>query len=45
MRLLARLAVPLVLLALVIAALVTFVFDGGHEKTLTADFPRTVSLY
>jgi phospholipid/cholesterol/gamma-HCH transport system substrate-binding protein len=45
MRLLARLMVPLVIAALVVAALVAFVFSGGHQKTLTADFPRTVSLY
>jgi phospholipid/cholesterol/gamma-HCH transport system substrate-binding protein len=34
-----------VVLALAVAALVAFVFDGSHQKTLTADFPRTVSLY
>jgi phospholipid/cholesterol/gamma-HCH transport system substrate-binding protein len=45
MTLLAKLLVPLVVAALVVAALVAFVFDGGHQKTLTADFPRTVSLY
>jgi phospholipid/cholesterol/gamma-HCH transport system substrate-binding protein len=45
MHLLTRLLVPLVLVALVVTALVTFAFGGGHEKTLTADFPRTVSLY
>jgi phospholipid/cholesterol/gamma-HCH transport system substrate-binding protein len=45
MNLLAKLLVPLVLLALVVAALVAFVFSGAHEKTLTADFPRAVSLY
>jgi phospholipid/cholesterol/gamma-HCH transport system substrate-binding protein len=45
MSLLRKLLVPLVLLALVVAALVGFVFGGSHEKTLTADFPRTVSLY
>jgi phospholipid/cholesterol/gamma-HCH transport system substrate-binding protein len=45
MNLLAKLVVPLVVAALVIAALVTFVFGGGDQKTLTADFPRTVSLY
>ena len=28
-----------------IAALVAFVLGGGNQKTLTADFPRTVSLY
>jgi phospholipid/cholesterol/gamma-HCH transport system substrate-binding protein len=42
---LAKLLVPLVLLALVVAALATFVFGGAHQKTLTADFPRAVSLY
>lgn len=45
MSLLTKLLVPLVLLALVVTALVAFVFSGGHEKTLTADFPRAVSLY
>jgi phospholipid/cholesterol/gamma-HCH transport system substrate-binding protein len=45
MSLLAKLLVPLVVAALVVAALVAFVFDGGHQKTLTAEFPRTVSLY
>jgi phospholipid/cholesterol/gamma-HCH transport system substrate-binding protein len=45
MRLLGKVLVPVVLLALVAAALVAFVFSGGHEKTLTADFPRAVSLY
>jgi phospholipid/cholesterol/gamma-HCH transport system substrate-binding protein len=45
MNLLAKLAVPVLIVALVVAALVTFVFSGGHQKTLTADFPRTVSLY
>ena len=45
MNLLSRLVVPLVTVALVVAALVAFVFNGGHQKTLTADFPRAVSLY
>jgi phospholipid/cholesterol/gamma-HCH transport system substrate-binding protein len=45
MSLLAKLLVPLVVLALAVAALVAFVFDGGHQRTLTADFPRAVSLY
>jgi len=45
MQVLAKLLVPLVVAALVVAALVAFVFTGGHQKTLTADFPRTVSLY
>ena len=45
MNLLAKLLVPLMVLALVVAALVAFVFGGGDQKTLTADFPRTVSLY
>jgi phospholipid/cholesterol/gamma-HCH transport system substrate-binding protein len=44
-NLLGKILVPLVVLALAIAALVSFVFRGGHEKTLTADFPRAVSLY
>jgi phospholipid/cholesterol/gamma-HCH transport system substrate-binding protein len=45
MNLLAKILVPVVVLALAIAALVAFVLPGGHEKTLTADFPRAVSLY
>jgi phospholipid/cholesterol/gamma-HCH transport system substrate-binding protein len=45
MNLLRKVLVPVVLAALVAAALVTFVFNGGDQKTLTADFPRTVSLY
>jgi phospholipid/cholesterol/gamma-HCH transport system substrate-binding protein len=45
MNLLAKFLVPIVVLALAIAGLVAFVFGGGHEKSLTADFPRTVSLY
>lgn len=45
MRPLAKLIVPAVLLVLVAGALVAFVFDRGHSKTLTADFPRAVSLY
>lgn len=40
-----RIVVPLVLLALVVAGVVTFVFGGDHVKTLTAEFPRTVSIY
>jgi phospholipid/cholesterol/gamma-HCH transport system substrate-binding protein len=45
MSVLARVLVPLVVLALVVAALVAFVLGGGDQKTLTADFPRAVSLY
>jgi phospholipid/cholesterol/gamma-HCH transport system substrate-binding protein len=45
MNLLAKILVPIVVLALAVAALVAFVLGGGHEKTLTADFPRAVSLY
>jgi phospholipid/cholesterol/gamma-HCH transport system substrate-binding protein len=45
MNLLAKLLVPVTVLALVIAALFSFVLGGSHQKTLTADFPRTVSLY
>ena len=45
MNLLAKILVPVVVLALAVAALVSFVLDGPHEKTLTADFPRAVSLY
>jgi phospholipid/cholesterol/gamma-HCH transport system substrate-binding protein len=45
MNLLAKFGVPAVVLALAVAALVAFGFGGGHQKTLTADFPRAVSLY
>jgi phospholipid/cholesterol/gamma-HCH transport system substrate-binding protein len=45
MNLLAKLLVPVVVLALAVTALVAFVFGGSDQKTLTADFPRTVSLY
>ncbi len=36
---------PVIVLALAIAALFSFAIGGSHQKTLTADFPRTVSLY
>ncbi len=39
-----KVAVPLVLLALVVAAAVT-IFGGEERKTVTAAFPRTVSVY
>jgi virulence factor Mce-like protein len=39
-----RIAVPLVVLALVVAAALT-IFGGEERKTLTASFPRTVSVY
>lgn len=39
-----RLAVPLVVLALVVAAALTL-FGEDERKTLTASFPRTVSVY
>jgi phospholipid/cholesterol/gamma-HCH transport system substrate-binding protein len=45
MNLLAKILVPVVVLALAIAVLVSFVLGGPRQKTLTADFPRTVSLY
>jgi phospholipid/cholesterol/gamma-HCH transport system substrate-binding protein len=45
MRGLTKLVLPLVLLALVVVGLVTFLFSGGSQKTLTAEFPRAVSLY
>ncbi len=45
MNLMAKLLVPVVVLALAVTALVAFVFGGSDQKTLTADFPRTVSLY
>src|SRR3954449_291085 len=45
MSVLTKLVLPVLLLALVVVGLVTFVFGGGDQKTVTADFPRTVSLY
>jgi phospholipid/cholesterol/gamma-HCH transport system substrate-binding protein len=45
MNLPAKILVPVVVLALAAAALVSFVLTGGHEKMVTADFPRAVSLY
>lgn len=44
-NLLAKIVVPLVVAALVVAGLVTFLLGGGDTKTLTAEFPRAVSLY
>jgi len=45
MNLLTKTLVSVVVLVLAITALVGFAFGGEHQKTLTADFPRTVSLY
>jgi phospholipid/cholesterol/gamma-HCH transport system substrate-binding protein len=45
MNLLSKVVLPLVLLALVVVGLVTFLFSGNDQKTVTAEFPRTVSLY
>jgi phospholipid/cholesterol/gamma-HCH transport system substrate-binding protein len=45
MNLVTKVLLPVVLLALVVVGLVTFLFAGGDQKTVTADFPRTVSLY
>ncbi len=45
MRTVTKFVLPLVLLALVVVGLVTFVFSGGKQKTLTAEFPRAVSIY
>jgi phospholipid/cholesterol/gamma-HCH transport system substrate-binding protein len=39
-----KLIVPLVILALVVVAALTM-FGGEEEKTLTAHFPRTISIY
>jgi phospholipid/cholesterol/gamma-HCH transport system substrate-binding protein len=39
-----KLVVPLVVLVFLVTAAVTWLHDG-HTKTLTAHFPRTVSLY
>ena len=45
MRIVSKVVLPLVLLALVVVGVVTFFFGGDHVKTLTAEFPRTVSIY
>jgi phospholipid/cholesterol/gamma-HCH transport system substrate-binding protein len=45
MRVLTKFVLPLVLAALVVVGLVTFLFNGGSQKTLTAEFPRAVSIY
>jgi phospholipid/cholesterol/gamma-HCH transport system substrate-binding protein len=45
MNLLTKILLPVALLALVAVGLVTFLSRGGDQKTLTADFPRAVSLY
>jgi phospholipid/cholesterol/gamma-HCH transport system substrate-binding protein len=45
MRVLTKLVLPLVLFALVVVGLATFLFNGGDQKTLTAQFPRAVSIY
>ena len=45
MRIVSKVVLPLVLLALVVVGIVTFFLSGGQEKTLTAEFPRTVSIY
>jgi phospholipid/cholesterol/gamma-HCH transport system substrate-binding protein len=44
MRSLSKFVIPGVLLALVVVGLFTFL-GGGKVKTLTAEFPRTVSIY
>lgn len=44
MSLLRRAIVPVILIALVVTAAFTL-FGGGDTKTLTAYFPRTISLY
>jgi phospholipid/cholesterol/gamma-HCH transport system substrate-binding protein len=40
-----KVVAPLVLLALVVTGVATFLFSGDQVKTLTAEFPRTVSVY
>ncbi|QIG41402.1 MCE family protein [Nocardioides anomalus] len=45
MSILKRALVPLVLVALVVAFAITMFFGGDHTKTLTAHFPRTISIY
>lgn len=45
MSIVSKVVLPLVLLALVVTGIVTFFFGDPHVKTLTARFPRTVSIY
>src|SRR4051812_3084480 len=45
MSVMTKLVLPVLLLALVVVGLVTFVFGGGAQTTVTADFPRSVSRY
>jgi phospholipid/cholesterol/gamma-HCH transport system substrate-binding protein len=40
-----RAAIPVVVFALVVVAAIMMMSDGSGQKTLTAYFPRTVSLY
>ncbi len=40
-----RVVAPLIVAALVVAGLASFLLGGSPPKTLTAEFPRTVSLY
>lgn len=45
MQVVNKVVLPVVLLALVVVAVVTLFFGGSAQKTLTAEFPRTVSIY
>ena len=45
MQILRKVVVPVALLALVVVGVLTFVLGGSDQKTLTAEFPRTVSIY
>src|SRR5690349_13961872 len=40
-----KIVVPAIIVALLVAAAFTFIGGGGGTKTLTAHFPRTVSIY
>jgi len=41
----AKVVVPVILVALLAAAAWTFLLGGNETKTLTAHFPRTISIY
>src|SRR3954447_18772692 len=45
MQILRKVVVPVALLALVVVGALTFVLGGSDQKTLTAQFPRAVSIY
>jgi phospholipid/cholesterol/gamma-HCH transport system substrate-binding protein len=44
-RIVSKVVLPVVLVALVLVTVKTLFFGGSPQKTLTAEFPRTVSIY